>query len=153
MIAISMLEMWDLRLRPKVGKVDLVPRPFDAKSCDASIQPESLVLVHQKLPGSSLLSYPISDLAPSLSPCCPVLPPALGSGIMLRIIWVAGSPESQCMYLKGSSHWSMTMLGSKLALPPSSCVPVSRCLSFSVLLYIHLQNGDNNTKQRFAMRI
>lgn len=46
MIAIPILEKWGLRLRLRVGKVDLVPRPFDAKSCAASIQPESLVLAH-----------------------------------------------------------------------------------------------------------
>ena len=65
---------------------------------------------------------------------------------MIRIIWVAESPESRRIYWKGNKHWSMTILGSKLALPPLVSVSVDRCLSLSVLPYFHLQNGDITTK-------
>lgn len=86
MIVTPILQMWELRFRQRVGKVDLILRPLDAKSCDPSIYPESLVLAYHKLPGSSFLSSLISDLAPSLSPCCSIPVPAPGPGLMLRII-------------------------------------------------------------------
>lgn len=142
MIAAPILEMWELRLRLRVGKVDLILRPLDAKSHDTYTHLKSLVLVHQKLPGCSFHYSLISDIAPSLFPGSPVPVPALGPGLMLRIIWVVESPESKCIYFKGSRHWSMTILSSKLALPPSSCVSVGRYLSLSVLPYFHLQNED-----------
>lgn len=68
MIVTPILQKWELRMK----KVDLILRTFDAKSCDPSLHPKSLVLVHENLLGSSLLSSLISDLAPSLSPWCSI---------------------------------------------------------------------------------
>lgn len=68
MIVTPILQKWELRMK----NVDLILRTFDAKFCDPSLHPKSLVLVHENLPGSSLLGSLISDLAPSLSPCCSI---------------------------------------------------------------------------------
>ena len=57
------LQMWKLRLKLRVGTVDLNPRPFPAKSCDPSTPPESLESLVR-----ACTSKATRDLTPQLPP-------------------------------------------------------------------------------------